>query len=105
MPEELKPCPICGEKNDLAVMYNRWNAMPCHAVLSRAGRRSAHASSCSFEWSAHPPTEPGWYWHVNVRHKNEASIVHYSATALNAIRNISGDERWAGPIPMPEETV
>lgn len=133
MSEGLKPCPLCGRSIQLYYklresdhpydddLLEAWPS--CHCPLSlkeSAGydeeekQKEAKIELIGhwnvlpryprpLRWTTDPPKEPGWYWNMNIHHPNEAYPVFYATSRLGTLKNVSGDERWAGPIPMPSE--
>lgn len=78
MSEELKPCPICGEAMNLAIMNNQWAPgklyyVQCLSGMCINGKSIAHESveTAVSAWNALPralvwttdvPREPGFYY-------------------------------------------
>lgn len=127
MSEELKPCPICGEAMNLAIMNNRWAPgklyyVQCLSGMCINGKSIAHESvetavsawnalPRALVWTATPPAVPGFYWW-----REGAERYIYMAEVLldpdGELRILAIDGylcplhrhgQWAGPIPTPQE--
>lgn len=117
---ELKPCPICGEAMNLAIMHNRWAVGKAYYVQCRTGmcingesiaRENTESAITAWnalprvlQWTDKPPTEPGLYL-VRMR-KSGAVFPQYvnEKDIENGFLDTFSDD-WAhvaGPISMPE---
>lgn len=128
MSENLKPCPICGEAMNLALMNNRRDPkkryyVQCLSGMCINGKSIAHESvetaiaawnalPRALVWTTEPPAVPGWYWWRSVigDHPYMMEIVRDSSGELR-LEETSGGRyalsphgEWAGPIPTPQES-
>ena len=122
MSEDLKPCPACGECDDM-IIYTMDNHLALKQVMCICGcsgkykKTEAEAVSAwnalprAQVWTTEPPAKPGFYWWRSGQGKNVYlfNIVR-SGSSNELFRDENGSwcpllqyGQWAGPIPTPQD--
>lgn len=81
-------CPFCGmqgpKKYEPSLAIEAWN-------------RLYHIP----DFTPDVPKETGFYYHCTTKYPEELCIQRYMPSHLEGLRNVTGRERWAGPLPIP----
>lgn len=108
---EIKKCPFCG--NDFAslvcidqiqIYYVGCPSCSMQGPKQRRPSLAIEAWNRLYhipDFTPDVPKETGFYYHCTTKYPEELCIQRYMPSHLEVLRNVTGRERWAGPLPIP----